>query len=69
VVGEESIRVGKDLALYGCLNEEVGHLGSVTEPQDKSCVSCVIDYCDCFCSSFSHHTLERFAHILLVCRF
>jgi hypothetical protein len=49
VVGviEGRIRVERDLNLCGCLNEEVGHLGSVTEPRDKSCVSCVLDYCDC----------------------
>jgi hypothetical protein len=42
VVGKGRIRVERDLALCGCLNEEVEHLGGVTEPQDKSCVSCVL---------------------------
>jgi hypothetical protein len=58
VAGEERIRVGKYLALCGRLNEKVGHLGGVTETRDKSYVSCSLDYCDCSCSSFSHHTLE-----------
>jgi hypothetical protein len=39
VVGKGRIRVERDSALCGCLNEEVGHLGGVTEPRDKSCVS------------------------------
>jgi hypothetical protein len=33
VVDEEMIWVERDLALYGHLNEEVGHLGGVTEPR------------------------------------
>ena len=41
VVGEGRIRVERDPALCGRLNDEVGHLGGVTEPWDKSCVSCV----------------------------
>jgi hypothetical protein len=56
VVGEGRIRVQRDLALCGRLNEEVGHLGGVTEPRNKSYVSFALDYCSC--SSFSHHTLE-----------
>jgi hypothetical protein len=35
VVGKGRIRVERDLALCGRLNKEVGHLGGVTEPQDK----------------------------------
>jgi hypothetical protein len=50
VVGKGRIRVERALALCGRLNEEVGHLGGVTEPRDKSCV--------CLCSSFSHHCVE-----------
>ena len=42
VVGKGRIRVERDPALCGRLNEEVGHLGGVTEPRDKSCVSCVL---------------------------
>ena len=55
MVVEGRIRVERDPALCGRLNEEVGHLGGVTEPQDKSCVSCVLDYYDCYCSSYSHY--------------
>ena len=58
VVGKGRIRVERVLALCGRLNEEVGHLGGVTEPQDKSCVSCVLVYCAYFCSSFSHHYMK-----------
>lgn len=42
MVGKGRIRVERDPALCGRLNEEVGHLGGVTEPRDKSCVSCVL---------------------------
>ena len=52
------IRVERDPALCGRLNEEVGHLGGVTEPRDKSCVACVLAHCVCLCSSFSHHSVE-----------
>jgi hypothetical protein len=58
VVSNGRIRVERDPALYGRLNEEVGHLGGVTEPRDKSCVSCVLTHCVCLCSSFSHHSVE-----------
>jgi hypothetical protein len=58
VVGKGRIRVERDPALCGRLNEEVGHLGSVTEPRDKSRVSCVLAHCVCLCSSFSHHSVE-----------
>jgi hypothetical protein len=58
VVGKGRIRVERDLALCGHLNEEVGHLGGVTKPWDKSCVSCVLPHCVCSCSSFSHHSVE-----------
>jgi hypothetical protein len=47
MVDEGSIRVERYLALFGCLNEEVGHLCGVTEPRDKSCVSCVVAHCVC----------------------
>jgi hypothetical protein len=30
----------------------------VTEPRDKSCVSCVLAHCVCLCSSFSHHSVK-----------
>jgi hypothetical protein len=60
VVDEGRIRVERDSALCGCLNEEVWHLGGVTEPRDKSCVSCVLDYCDCSYSSYSHYFMEDF---------
>jgi hypothetical protein len=36
-----------------------GHLGDVTEPRDKSCVSCVLVHCVYLCSSFSHHSVEE----------
>ena len=52
------IRVERDPALCGRLNEEVGHLGGVTEPRDKSCVFCVLVYCAYLCSSFSHHSVK-----------
>ena len=58
VVGKGRIRVERDPALCGRLNEEVGHLGGVTEPRDKSCVSCVLVHCAYSCSSFSHHCME-----------
>jgi hypothetical protein len=58
VVGKGRIRVERDSALCGCLNEEVGHLGGVTEPRDKSCVSCVLVHCAYLCSSFSHHSVK-----------
>jgi hypothetical protein len=45
VVGEGSIRVERDLALYGHINEEVGHICGVIEHRDKSYVSCVIALC------------------------
>jgi hypothetical protein len=59
VVGKGRIRVERDLALCGRLNEEVGHLGGVSEPRDKSCVSCVLTHCVCSCSSFPHHSVEE----------
>jgi hypothetical protein len=59
MVGKGRIRVERDSTLYGCLNEEVGHLGGVTEPQDKSCVSFVIAHCVCLCSLLSHYFVEE----------
>jgi hypothetical protein len=59
VVGKGRIRVERDLTLYGRLNEEVGHIGGVTEPRDKSCVSCVLACCVCSYSSFSHYSVEE----------
>jgi hypothetical protein len=58
VVSTGRIRVERDQALCGRLNEEVGHLCGVTEPRDKPCVSCVLAHCVCLCSSFSHHFVE-----------
>jgi hypothetical protein len=58
VVGKGRIRVEREPTLCVRLNEEVGHLGGVTEPRDKSCVSCVLAHCVCLCSSFSHHCVE-----------
>jgi hypothetical protein len=58
VVGKGRIRVERDPALCGHLNEEVGHLGGVIEPRDKSCVSCVLAHCVCLCSSFSHQSVK-----------
>jgi hypothetical protein len=58
VVSKGRIRVERDSALCGRLNEEVGHLGGVTEPRDKSCVSCVLGHCAYSCSSFSHHFVK-----------
>jgi hypothetical protein len=67
VVGNGRIRVERDPALYGCLNEEVGHLGGVTEPWDKSCVSCVLAHCVCSCCSFSHHPWKNCSYLFGVC--
>jgi hypothetical protein len=58
VVGKRRIRVERDPTLCGRLNEEVGHHGGVTEPRDKSCVSCVLVPCAYSCSSFSHHSVK-----------
>jgi hypothetical protein len=58
VVDKGRISVERDLALCGCLKEEVGHLGGVTESRDKSYVSCVLVHCVCLHSSFSHHYVE-----------
>jgi hypothetical protein len=60
VVGKGTIRIERDPAFCGRLNEEVGHLGGVIEPRDKSCVSCVLAHCACLCSSFSHHSVKDF---------
>jgi hypothetical protein len=38
VVDKGRIRLERDPTLRGHLNEDVGHLGGVTKPQDKSCV-------------------------------
>ena len=59
VVGEGRIRVERDPALCGRFNEEVGYLSGVTEPRDKSCVSCILVHCICSCSSFSHHSVKE----------
>jgi hypothetical protein len=42
VDGKGRVRVERDPTLCGRLNEEVGRLGGVTEPRDKSCVPCVL---------------------------
>jgi hypothetical protein len=68
VVGKGRIRIERDPALCGRLNEEVGHLGGVTEPRDK-CVSYVLVHCVCLCSSFLSPFCGRFLHIFLVCGF
>jgi hypothetical protein len=59
VVDKGRIRVERYSALCGRHNEEVGHLGGVTKPRDKSCVSYVLAHCACSCSSFSHHSAEE----------
>jgi hypothetical protein len=59
MVGKGRIRVEGDSTLCGRLNEKVGHLGDVTKSRDKSCVSCVLAYCVCSCSSFSHYSGEE----------
>jgi hypothetical protein len=58
VVDEGRIRVERDPALCGRLNEEVGHLLWCDQPRDKSCLSCVLVRCVCLCSSFSHPSME-----------
>jgi hypothetical protein len=63
VVKKGRIRVERESALCGRLNEKVGHLGGVTKPQDKSCVSCVFAHCVCLCSSFSYHSMEDFLYL------
>jgi hypothetical protein len=69
VVGKGRIRIERDPALCGRLNEEVGHLVGVTEPRDKSCVSCALAHCVCSCSSFSHHSVKDLFISFLVCGF
>jgi hypothetical protein len=69
VVGKGRIRVERDSTLCGRLNEKVGHLGGVTEPRDKSCVSCILVHCAYSCSSFSHHYVEDLFIYILVCGF
>jgi hypothetical protein len=67
VVDKRRIRVERDPTLCDLLNEAVGHLGGVTEPQDKSCVSCVLVHCVCSYSSFFHHFVEElFIYFLCV---
>jgi hypothetical protein len=68
VVGKGRIRVERDPALCGHLNEEVGHLGGVTEPRDKSCVSCALAHCVFVVFDLSPFR-ERFVYIFLVCGF
>jgi hypothetical protein len=68
VVGKGRIRVERDPALCGRLNEEVGHLSGVTEPRDKSCVSCVLAHC-VFVFFVLSPFRGRFVYILLVCGF
>jgi hypothetical protein len=69
VVSKGRIRVERDPTLCGRLDEEVGNLGGVTEPRDKSCLSCVLAHCVCLCSSFSHYSMEDLFYIFLVCGF
>jgi hypothetical protein len=68
VVGKGRIRVERDPALCGRLNEEVGHLGGVTEPRDKSCVSCILAHC-VFVFFVLSPFRGRLVHIFLVCGF
>ena len=68
VVGKGRTRVERDSALCGRLNEEVGHLGGVTEPRDKSCVSCVLAHC-VFVFFVLSPFRGRFVYIFLVCGF
>ena len=68
VVGKGRIRVERDPALCGRLNEEVGHLGGVTEPRDKSCVSYVLAHC-VFCVLPSLTIPWKNCLYLLVCGF
>jgi hypothetical protein len=69
VVGKGRVRFERDPALCGHLNEEVGHLGGVTEPLVKSCVF----LCSCSLCLFVFFVLsplrERFVYIFLVCGF
>jgi hypothetical protein len=68
VVGKGRIRVERDSALCGRLNEEVGHLVGVIEPRDKSCVSCVLAHC-VFVFFVLSPLRGRFVYIFLVCGF
>jgi hypothetical protein len=43
----------------GASTRKQGTFYGVTEPWDKSCVSCVLAHCVCSCSSFSHHSMEE----------
>jgi hypothetical protein len=65
VVGKGRIRVESDPALCGRLNGEVGYLGGVTEPRDKSCVSCVLAQC-LFVFFVLSPLRGRFVYIFLV---
>jgi hypothetical protein len=40
-------------------SQQVGQLCCVTEPWNKSGVSCVLAHCVCSCSSFPHHFMEE----------
>jgi hypothetical protein len=42
----------------GASTRKSGTFCGVTEPRDKSCVSCVLVHCVCSCSSFSHPSVE-----------
>jgi hypothetical protein len=68
VVGKGRIRVERDPALCGRLNDEVGHLGGMTKPRDKSCVSCVLAHC-VFVFFVLSPFCGRFVYIFLVCGF
>jgi hypothetical protein len=69
VVGKGRIRVERDPALCGRLNEEVGHLGGVTKPRDKSCVSYVLAHLCLFVFFVLSPLRGRFVYIFLVCGF
>jgi hypothetical protein len=68
VVDKGRIRVERDPTLCGRLNEEVGHLGGVIEPRDKSCVLCSCSLC-LFVLFVLSPFRGRFDYIFLVCGF
>jgi hypothetical protein len=44
----------------GASTRKQGTFCGVTEPRDKSCVSCVLVHCVCSCSLLSHHFVKEF---------
>jgi hypothetical protein len=59
VVDEGMMRLERDSALCGRLNQEVAHLCGMIELRYKSCVSYVLAHCVCWFSSFSHRSVEK----------